>query len=370
LLAPFLVLLLGVVIEVVHLWLARVELENSMEAAALAAVKEWGDANGGLGTSPARDIGVEFAQFNVVNGFPVEIGPNLGMVLANNPNLNKLCDPQKSDMDLTTLPRPDGNLIFGSIIEQPDGTLIFDASLEPSCGCVCDVTVIAEGNQDELHDCGGWRVCFEDCQANALVTKLIIELPPGHKPGAHFDNSIDFSCNVPPIVPSQVIFEPANMPEKVTVCFDPPLNPALFTCNPDNSLLFGLGLQGFGSPQGCPGQGNSADNLPQNNVTVTIVFDVNGELEECSGVFQEGAMTCDQIAIAELSGATGRDFGVRAQSLAFIQPIFCQFAGIDFSPFCVNVVTTARYRCDTGQVELVRIEPENVICAPGLGADP
>jgi len=35
-------LILCFVVEIAHLWLTRVELENSLEAAALAAVKEWG----------------------------------------------------------------------------------------------------------------------------------------------------------------------------------------------------------------------------------------------------------------------------------------------------------------------------------------
>ncbi|MEQ8789772.1 MAG: pilus assembly protein TadG-related protein [Pirellulaceae bacterium] len=378
-LLPLLVILLGVVIEITHLWVARVELENSLEAAALAAVKEWGDANGGLGTAPARNVGVEFAQLNCVNGVPVEIGSNLGLVAANNPNLNRLCDPQKSDMDLTTLPRPDGNLVFGSIIDN-NGTLEFHAELEPSCGCVCDVIVEAKGNRDELGTCDpmndfGWKICFDNCVAGAMVQKIEFEIPNAMG-GQHFNNAAgipDFGCNVPAVPPHTVVFDPPMNPKKVTICFTDPMNlldPTDYPCAPANPLRFGMGLQGFGSPPGCPGAGNSADNLATSGVTVNIEFVVNGMTEDCGGVFSQGPVLCDNMVIAELSGATGRDFGVRAQSLAQIKPIFCQFSGIDFGPFCVCVVTTARFRCETGKPELIRIEPENVICAPGLGADP
>jgi hypothetical protein len=357
-----------------------VELENSLEVAALAAVKEWGDANGGLGTSIPRDIGVEFASLNVINGIPVEIGPNLGANSLNNPNLNKLCDPELSDMDFSTLPPPGGNLIFGSIIEQPDGTLIFDASQAPSCGCVCDVIVEAKGNRDELGECDpiedqGWKICFSNCMNGARVRRIIFEIP-NQMGGQHFNNSVgapDFSCSVPAVPPYAAIFDPPNNPKKLTIEFTDPMNlldPANYPCNPANPLRFGLGLQGFGSPPGCPGAGNSADNLAAEGVTVTIEFEVNGMTEICTSVFEHGPVMCDNMVIAELSGGSGRDFGVRAQSLAQIKPIFCQFAGIDFGPFNVCVVTTARYRCDTGKPELVRIEPENVICAPGMGADP
>ena len=45
------------VLEAANMWLARAELENALESAALAAVKTWGDANGGSTFTP-RQIGV------------------------------------------------------------------------------------------------------------------------------------------------------------------------------------------------------------------------------------------------------------------------------------------------------------------------
>jgi hypothetical protein len=384
-LLPVLVILLGVVIEITHLWVARVELENALEASALAAVKEWGDANGGLGTSPARTIGVQFAQQNVVNDVPVEIGTNLSMMPANpnNPNFNKLCDPEKSDMDLSTMPRPDGNLVFGSIVNN-NGVLEFHAELEPSCGCVCDVIVEAKGNRDELGQCDalqdfGWKICFENCVVGAMVQSIEFEIPNAMG-GEHFNNAAgipNFACSNPPLVLGvdyTVVFDPPNNPKKVTITFINPLDPTVYSCAQPNPLRFGMGLQGFGVVNGCQGkgggQGNSADNLADSGVTVTIEFLVNGMTEICEGVFEDGPMTCDNMVIAELAGPSNRDFGVRAQSLALIKPIFCQYSGIDFGPFCVCVVTTARYDCETGKPRLVRIEPQNVFCMPGMGADP
>lgn len=372
LMVALLTVVLGVVIEITHQWLARVELENALEASALAAVKEWGDANGAGGTLIPRQIGVQFAGLNTINGIPVEIGTNLGTNPTNNPNLNKLCDPQLSDMDPLT-PPPDGNLVFGAIYEQ-NNTLIFDASLKPSCGCICDVIVKATGNQDELANDCGFSVCFQNCQPNNVTVKqLIIELPPGHKPGAHFDNNIDFAdCNTP-APPFTATYTPNNNPEVVTVTFTPPLAASNYTCMPFNPLKFGLGLEGFGVDHNCtgggPAQGNTADQLGQNGVRVTIVFDNNGNEEVCTGVFEDGVQ-CDLMSIANLTGSTGKDFGVRAQAIVVVKPIFFQFAGIPYGPTHVSVVTTARYRCQTGKPELVRIEKQNVICMPGHGADP
>ncbi|MCL6507990.1 MAG: hypothetical protein K6T59_13295 [Bryobacteraceae bacterium] len=44
---PCLLALFVGLVGVANLWLARVELENALEAAALAAVKQWGEAGGG-----------------------------------------------------------------------------------------------------------------------------------------------------------------------------------------------------------------------------------------------------------------------------------------------------------------------------------
>ena len=48
--------LLSVLLGIASLWLARVELETALEAAALAAVKEWGDQGGGETFVP-RQVG-------------------------------------------------------------------------------------------------------------------------------------------------------------------------------------------------------------------------------------------------------------------------------------------------------------------------
>ncbi|MCS7303479.1 MAG: pilus assembly protein TadG-related protein, partial [Thermoguttaceae bacterium] len=53
---PVFLVLLGLVVNVANLWLARVELETALEAAALAAVKEWGENLSG-GTSIPTQVG-------------------------------------------------------------------------------------------------------------------------------------------------------------------------------------------------------------------------------------------------------------------------------------------------------------------------
>ena len=71
---PVLLIMLAIVVNLANVWLARVELENALEAAALAASKEWGS---GGSTAIPRDVGVTYAEFNTVRGVPLEIATNL-----------------------------------------------------------------------------------------------------------------------------------------------------------------------------------------------------------------------------------------------------------------------------------------------------
>jgi hypothetical protein len=125
---PCLLTLFCVLIGVANLWLARVELENALEAAALTAVKEWGTAGGG-DTSDPRDAGVAYAAANIVRGHPVVIGTNFDSV-SGGPNENQECEPAGA----TVMP-PTGNLVFGAIDDSDPDNVIFDASIAPSpCG--------------------------------------------------------------------------------------------------------------------------------------------------------------------------------------------------------------------------------------------
>lgn len=119
---PTLLVLFSVLVGVANLWLARVELENALEAAALAAVKEWGDENGANGTLTARQIAAGYAQANLVRGEQVVIATNYD---ENALNQNAQCDLEPSP--------PAGNLLFGSIDDVTDPSEVtFRGDLEPT----------------------------------------------------------------------------------------------------------------------------------------------------------------------------------------------------------------------------------------------
>ena len=71
---PLLLIILGVVVEINRLWQARVQLENALEAAALATVQHWGDHGGTAKNIPvAMSVGKLFALANTIHEVPVDL---------------------------------------------------------------------------------------------------------------------------------------------------------------------------------------------------------------------------------------------------------------------------------------------------------
>jgi Flp pilus assembly protein TadG len=71
---PFILTILCVVVELGGLWQARVQLENALEAAALAAVQEWGQQGGTVErVAAAETAGKAYARANVIHGTAVDL---------------------------------------------------------------------------------------------------------------------------------------------------------------------------------------------------------------------------------------------------------------------------------------------------------
>ena len=149
--APACILMLVVVTELSNLWLARVQLENALEAAALAGVQIWGDT-GSL--TNARAGAVEMALANAIVGEPLVITPNGGGPGANE---NASCS---------------GNVILGGITIAPPTT--FAAGTAPDCGALipihygvrCQATVAVDSLWSSIF---GFTVGQHDVSATATA---------------------------------------------------------------------------------------------------------------------------------------------------------------------------------------------------------
>lgn len=106
---PVFLILLCFVIEIGNLWLARIELENAVEASALATVQTWKSTTD---TSLARIRGREIGLANCVRGTSVALDLNQGA----GANGNATCGP-------------DGEIVLGRIIDA--GLVVFIADIPP-----------------------------------------------------------------------------------------------------------------------------------------------------------------------------------------------------------------------------------------------
>ncbi len=179
LMIPVLVVLFAVVVEGVHLWLARVELENALEASALAAVKEWAETPSGTAggwTENARLIGQQYAAANTINKTPVSIDKNIGGYAdPGNPNENFSCQ---------------GNLIFGAVIED-DPEYVVASYQVPSCAAGAGRVLVEVTSDNLTSGDNGWGISFpthpDDASAGMLIEKIVIDVDPNGTGNLRFD---------------------------------------------------------------------------------------------------------------------------------------------------------------------------------------
>jgi len=125
--APALLFLLGAIVDISRVWLARIELTNALEAAALSGVKTWGEAGTGGNTSAQRQSARTHAQTTASAN--TVIGQNSGspqaaVVVSLDRNETSGSGPN----DNTS---PTGELVLGQIISS-GSTFTFNASSAPT----------------------------------------------------------------------------------------------------------------------------------------------------------------------------------------------------------------------------------------------
>lgn len=181
---PLLMLMLCFVVEIGNLWMARAELETALEAAALAAVKEWGDNSGG-DTLVERNVGVTVAAANYVRGNPLVIGTNYTAANINN-NTN------------STFPPTTANLIFGAIT-QTSPTVVFRPSIIPSCGLGTVLLDASSNGSMQQDNAWGFNVLAPNATPLLTLSKVVLNLRAGGDPDAVFNLGV-----TPPVISDNV----------------------------------------------------------------------------------------------------------------------------------------------------------------------
>ena len=398
---PCLLALFVTLVGVSNLWLARVELENAVESAALAAVKQWGDAGGGDTLIP-RQAGVNYAAANGVRSNPLTIGTNYDAAAL--PNQNAECD--------VAMTPPTANLIFGAINDDNPDNVIFNAGIAPSCAL--GTVLFDVSAQQDLSIDNSWGISFYNTPTTppALrITRVLINLRGSGGTGS-FDGPAVLTENVPQFAvrdnsgnsqPDMVGFsDPDNQidfsypsPGVLQIDFDPDLAPPGGIDDgfaPGDRLRFGQDTTGVSSGSGQ----DDGDGIGRDGTTVTVFFSLGGiplpPLTGVVGTFVDNTErsndAIDPAIVSPLTGtlivhpalvpdlpvppasaannngqsyvllnATGSGkFGVRAQAIVPITPLGgLPFVGV-LAPQCVQAKATAEYDCLTRRVRLIRID--------------
>lgn len=410
---PVLLVLFCFTLNIAQQWLARVELENALEAAALAAVKEWGDAGGGDTIIP-REVGIQYAQLNSMRGFRVQVGDNYDPATGG-VNQNKRCDVVQG-------PPPDGNLIFGAITrDDPEFPVTFNAGVRPSCsaGRVL-VDASGEGNLQTDHN-SEWGIAFQQTDPPAppgvLITKVEINVRPNPGDTAIFfgtplvsdnfvdgdaDNAVrDESGNSQADVKGFTdVTSGSHPPNQVKFTINP-LTPWILTIEffPDNDPAGGTDAgfeicdrMRFGAEVHERPVGNAqidGDEIGVIGALVTVhfnngttasgtMFDNTESKNDCIDPAETGGfctepslivhpamipdLPCPPTAAANnngqsyvLIGGPSREFAVRAQATIKVSPL-CRCLCAFNDHYCVTAKATAVYDCQTRRPKLIRVD--------------
>lgn len=397
---PLFLILFGFVFEMGHLWLARVELENALEAAARAAVTTWAETAGGS-TYQARRVGVAYAAVNHVRGLPLQIGLNYNPTpQPENPNENLSCCVTPGDPVANLA--AEGNLVFGALIRDPNVTcpITFDATKRPGCtpGTVLmDATAQGPGN---LAQDNAWGIVFRpdaDLPAGLTIQEIMIDLQAGGGAG-----QFDFTSAGPilsdsspaPIIPchndvegfsdpqQQIRFAPTSgLSPTLTITFHPDPVSGDPGFEPGDRLRFGARTSGVSSGSGQ----DDGDGIGRDGVRVTIIFAIDGTpLPAVSGVFFDSTessnachLTCpvhpsgiedlpcppasapnnNGQSYLTLGGAgAGGDYAVRAQAVLAVPSPICRLFGLKPPRYRVSAKTIAVHSCAEGTTRLQRVD--------------
>lgn len=413
---PVLLLLVGFVLEIGNLWLARVQLENALESAALAAVKEWADAGGG-DTQTARLVGLEYAAANRVTGTPVSLLDNYAIA-----NINQNASSA-------------GNLLFGALTHDAI-PWVFNAGIQPSCGL--GEVLFDASSGSSLQDAGAWGINFHPATAltpaGLTISRVEIDLRID-------DPDADFAFGTnPPVISNRLAGDPnskyvapnsqddtfgldsggltfhaagtvstwentqvrftydTTLPGRLVIDFfdDNTTDPhdGEYGFEPGDRIRFGAQVvdlsQGVGN--------NDGDGVGRERVQVLVTFAIFGtdqapasagyfrdsqfaacstpnrelppvDLDPCIAgnapyVLPQGdasSKTNDHQSYAIVGGAGGNPFAVRAQASIAVNSLCSNLLGISWPVFHVSATSTARNDCTAAGSRLIRVRPEHFI---------
>jgi Flp pilus assembly protein TadG len=323
---PVLLVLFCIMVDGAHLWLARVELESALEAAASSAVREWGKVAGGDTLVP-RQMGQAYAAANIVRGDVVTLAVNYDGAATPggpiNPNQNLSYNLSQT--------LPTANFVFGAVTSEdtdlnpatPDEVVFNAEGTVPVLPGAVLFDVLGNGS-GSLTTANAWGISFvrplDLPPANFRIQRIEINLRGTGGSGSF--------VNAPPVVvanniapPAKAVHDLSSQEQNDTFGFniaqinsvantqiqrtilganneilrfdfraDPtnPLGDKGFS--PGDRFRFGVGVTNVSSGDGQ----NDADGIGRDGVLVTVTFSINGVPQApVSAIFRDTTDSAD-----------------------------------------------------------------------------
>jgi len=207
---------MAIVVEIGNIYVAQAQLENALEAAALAAVLEWGGEPPAASTADARLVGEEYGNANEVCGQRLgdldPIDPNYQAAPGGDANDNASCS---------------GDLVFGAVsFAEP---FVFQANVEPQCTVEqqygtatmkfsvdttgCRNPGDTPGSVTTTFRCPeGWTFEF-DAATGAAATSSVVSVTIQLRAAGTDNGQFDFDTRTTPPAPTQEVYGVAPNPD-------------------------------------------------------------------------------------------------------------------------------------------------------------
>jgi Flp pilus assembly protein TadG len=392
-----------VLIDVGRIWLGRIELKNALDAAALSAVKTWGESGGGNTLVPRQDA-VDTAAANTILGQPVVLG--LNYTAGNAPNQNTSCA---------------GDLIFGTLTDD-DPAFVYTSCQTPSC-LNADITLNAFKDNNGVSTFPRlFGVFYNSGSVNLSIRSISFTIPvfggvnnnqhphwvgvnaAGQRPVISITNVSDTLNNnnvtpgsftgLPGVTSNDVLGmdggptipnggTPQNSewtcpnPNGSQICFSFSNPIPTFTdrfrtftvtfqdgqFNPGDLIRFGPAMAGF-NPPAMAGAANDGDAIGQAGVTAAItLFDSNTNLTVGGSATFINTGGDDDLSTAAFNAVGQGGFAVRAQKTQSITSVSSTWFGVPVGPYSVTAHADAFYRCNDPSPRLYWLETLDFQCA-------
>lgn len=370
---PALLTLLVVLIDVANVWLAKIELKNALDAAALSGVKSWGEGNS---TAQSRLDANDAFNTNTI------LGSAFSLVTAEGGCTNGNV--------IST-----GDLLFGSTTDS-GGTITFNCNGVPACvvgAITANLEVNTVGGADNLTNRRTFRITGFTGPVGSQLTSVTINVGTmivDNGAGNVADNGFFDFREQPPTADNQTgsDFAPVGAGEVLLLnntflytntggatvastngvlnSTQTSLTVNLSNFNPGDTIEFAVDTDRVGPDSGNIGAdvadfgghfGSGHTDTTRSTVTGALVtFIISGQ--SFSGtLLVDGGQNNDRSTVAIADVLTGGDaFAVRARKTVQISSISPTFFGLTLGPYNVSAESYARFVCTNGPPQLMHID--------------